>query len=445
MLRSMKDLKNYTIQASDGEIGKLTSLFFDQKWWQVRYLVIDVGSWIFGREVLISPTAVSHIDAETKILTLNLTKESIKNSPGVSTDAPISRQKEAALHTYYHWQPYWTVRMHDPMLQGAFLHSDSDTLDLENQTIQQKKGETTDGMAVTKTESDSGLRSTNEVNGYQIQASDGEIGHVADFLIDDKAWFIRHLVVNTGNWLSGRQVLVAPPWIKKIRWAEKSVYFSLTQDSVRNSPPFDPDLLDIETYEEQMLNHYQSWFSYLLQTNQGKGETTMFLGKAIMGNPVITVSNGRSIGKARDVYLTEDCHNVAAIYLGTEGLFSRESFLVKSEDVVTIGQDAVLVKNPDVIQEEKTVPEAEETWLRRDDLQGRPVDTPGGTKVGKIGDVVINNDGKVLGFSLSQVYVDGPIAENRSIAIHTVQDMGHKDGVMTINLKEAEYQELSVV
>jgi len=109
-----------------------------------------------------------------------------------------------------------------------------------------------------------------------------------------------------------------------------------------------------------------------------------------------------------------------------------------------IGQDAILVKHADVIHEEGNLAETEEIWLRRDELQGRSVDTSGGTKVGKIGDVIINEGGQVLGFSLSYVYVDGPIAENRSVAIHTVQDVGREDGAMTINLRRAEEQELSV-
>jgi len=170
----------------------------------------------------------------------------------------------------------------------------------------------------------------------------------------------------------------------------------------------------------------------------------MFLGKDIIGNPVITVTNGRSIGKVKDIYLTNDLQSVAGIYLGTDGLFSRRSLLVKSGDVVTMGNDAVLVRHEDVIQEEEDIPETEENWLRRDELQGRTVDSPGGTKIGKVGDVIINKEGKVLGFSLSQVYISGPIADNHSVAIHTVQDVGHEDGVMTIDLEQAEQQELSV-
>lgn len=171
----------------------------------------------------------------------------------------------------------------------------------------------------------------------------------------------------------------------------------------------------------------------------------MFLGKDIIGNLVITVSDGHAIGKVKDVYLTINLQSVAGIYLGSKGLFSgRSSFLVKSEDVVTMGEDAVLVKHDDVIHEEKEIPEIEETWLRRDELQGRTVDSPGGTKIGKVDDVIINKEGQVLGFSLSHVYISGPIADNRSVAIHTVQDVGHEDGVMTIDLEQAEQQKLSV-
>jgi uncharacterized protein YrrD len=170
----------------------------------------------------------------------------------------------------------------------------------------------------------------------------------------------------------------------------------------------------------------------------------MSLGKDIIGNPVITVSDGRSIGKVKDIYLTTDLQSVAGIYLGTDGLFSRRSLLVKSGDVVTFGNDAILVKHDDVIQEEKDISEPKEIWLRRDDLQGRSIDSPGGTKIGKVGDVVMDKDGKVLGFSLSEVYISGPIADNRSVAIHTVQDVGHEDGVMTIDLEQAEQQRLSV-
>jgi uncharacterized protein YrrD len=422
MLRSVENLKDYKIQAIDGEIGKVAALFFDDRQWYIRYLVLDVGNWLIGRQVLIAPTAVTHIDYKNENLYLSLTKTQIEDSPDVAEDAPVSRTIEQTLYNHYQWRPYWGDMAAPivPAIPLGDVESPEEKKDINNH-----------------------LRSTDEVTGYHIQANDGEIGHVTDFLFDDKEWRIRQLVVDTGTWLPGEKVLLAPPWIERIHWAGKSVHFALSQDSVRHSPPFDPTILNRVKYENDMLDHYQAWFSYLLQQEQG--ETTMFLGKDIMGNPVITVSNGRSIGKAKDIYLTEDCKTVAGIYLGTEGLFSRQSYLIKSEDVVTIGEDAVLVKHGEVIHEEGEVAATENRWLRRDELQGRPIDTPGGTKVGKVGDVIINIDGDVLGFSLSQVYVDGPIAENRAVALHTVQDMGHEDGAITVDLKQAEQQKLSVV
>ena len=170
----------------------------------------------------------------------------------------------------------------------------------------------------------------------------------------------------------------------------------------------------------------------------------MFLGKDIIGSPVITVSDGRTIGKVRDIYLTPDCQSVVALYLGSEGLFSRTAYLVKSDDVNVIGPDATLVKDDQVIHELDDVTEAE-NWLRRDHLQGRAVDTPGGTKVGKIGDVILDKHGDILGFSLSHAFVSGPIADKRAIACHAVQSIGSEDRAMMIDLKQAEQQQLSVV
>ncbi len=431
MLRSIENLQDYKIQAADGEIGKISSLIFNEKHWRIRYLVIDVGSWLMGRQVLIPPTAVLDIDSSNHKLFLSLTKSQIENSPNVAEDAPISREIEAALHKYYQWRPYWGV-INDPLAFGAHLR---------NPAVMEKdanQDETKDnGLDL-----ENHLRSTSEVTGYHIQAIDGEIGHINDFLFDDKEWRIRHLVVDTGNWLPGKKVLLAPPWIQRIQWAAQKVHFALSKDSVQHSPPFDSSFLDTDDYEEAMLDHYQGWFSYLL--NKKEGDANMFLGKDIMGNSVITVSNGRSIGKVRDIYLTPDCQEVAGIYLGTEGLFSRQSLLIDNEDVITFGEDAILVKDDEVIEEMSTFPESENSWLRRDELQGRPVDTPGGTKVGKIGDVILNREGNVEGFSLSHVYVAGPVADNHAIAMHTVRNVGQEDGKITIDLKQAEIQELSV-
>ena len=169
----------------------------------------------------------------------------------------------------------------------------------------------------------------------------------------------------------------------------------------------------------------------------------MLLGKNLIGLHVFSVSDGRIIGKVKDLYLAADLGSVTGIYLGPEGLFSGTHYLISATDVVTLGVDTVLVSHADVIRSEDEVAEAE-NWVRRDELQGRPVDTPGGTKVGHIGDVVLEKGGGVRGFSLHRVHVKGPVAERQSVALHTMLKPGSDDEPMTIDLEKAEKQLLTV-
>jgi uncharacterized protein YrrD len=169
----------------------------------------------------------------------------------------------------------------------------------------------------------------------------------------------------------------------------------------------------------------------------------MLLGKNLIGNHVVAVSDGRIIGKVKDLYLAADLGSVTGIYLGTEGFFGGPHYLISATDVVILGVDTVLVSHADVIHSEDKVAEAE-NWVRRDELQGRPVDTAGGTKVGNVGDVVLEKGGSVRGFSLHRVHVKGPVAERQSVALHTMLEPGSDDEPMTIDLEKAEQQLLTV-
>jgi uncharacterized protein YrrD len=169
----------------------------------------------------------------------------------------------------------------------------------------------------------------------------------------------------------------------------------------------------------------------------------MLLGKDLIGNHVVAVSDGRIIGKVKDLYLAADLRSVTGIYLGTEGFFGSTHFVISAADIVTWGVDVVLVAHADVIHSEDKVAGARK-WVRRDELQGRPVDTLGGTKVGNIGDVVLEKDDGVLGFSLGRVHVKGPVAERRSVALHAMLEPGSEDKPMTIDLERAEKQLLTV-
>jgi uncharacterized protein YrrD len=163
----------------------------------------------------------------------------------------------------------------------------------------------------------------------------------------------------------------------------------------------------------------------------------MRLGKELIGKPIYSMSDGRLLGAVKDLYVDLEFGVLNGIFLGTEGLFSRKTRAIARESIVVFGIDAVLVKDSDVITDSGEQPEVE-IWRRREDLNGRGVDTPGGTKVGTVGDVLIDEEARIVGFSLSRVHVAGPSAENKLVLKEAILDNGGVDGVMTIDLAKAE-------
>jgi sporulation protein YlmC with PRC-barrel domain len=167
----------------------------------------------------------------------------------------------------------------------------------------------------------------------------------------------------------------------------------------------------------------------------------MRLGKDLLNKPIFSMTDGRNLGSVKDIYLNNDLTQITGIFTGQEGMIRRKSYLIPRESVVVFGLDAVLVKNPDVIVEETEQNAAE--WTRLSKLRGRGVDTPNGTKVANIGDIVIGEEGNIAGFALAKVHVDGPIADKGAIARSTLIDTGAADGVMTIDLSKAETTDLA--
>lgn len=163
----------------------------------------------------------------------------------------------------------------------------------------------------------------------------------------------------------------------------------------------------------------------------------MRLGKDLVNKQIISVTDGRSLGNAKDIYIDSELTDITGIYLGSEGLIKRKHFLITRADVVVFGIDAILVRTSDVIVEENDLPETV-AWVRLSKLSKRDVDTPGGTKVASIGDIILGEQGNITGFALSRVYVEGPIEKNGTIPRTAVIDTGGDDGVMTIDLTRAE-------
>jgi uncharacterized protein YrrD len=238
MLFKAKTLRSYKLDSLDGEIGKVKEFYFDDKHWTIRYLIADTGNWLTGRQVLISPYALGPALQEDHDIVVNLTKKQIEDSPSLDTHKPVSRQFEESYSGYYGWPSYWD----GPYVWGAYPYIVRD---------RDKWGDNTGDKAW-----DPHLRSTDSVDGHHIQATDGEIGHVEDFVIDDDTWAIRYLIVNTSNWWSGKKVLLSPHWISRVSWTESKVFVGLSRETIKSSPEFTDESLITRDYETDLFSHY---------------------------------------------------------------------------------------------------------------------------------------------------------------------------------------------
>jgi sporulation protein YlmC with PRC-barrel domain len=256
MLRSVNDLQGLHIRANDGEIGSVDQFFFDDETWTIRHLVVDTGNWLSGRKVLISPIALGRSDWGAAGLSLLLTKEQIKNSPSIDTDKPVSRQHEVEYFNYYGYPYYW----HGPALWGAGAYPlavpRTEGYPDRVGVATGYAGSAPAPKAVPQEEGDPHLRSTREVIGYYIEATDGGIGHVEDFIIDDQSWAIRYMEVDTVNWWPGKKVVITPEWITRVSWAQSKVYVSVARETIKNAPEYDPTAITNRDYEDRLYDYY---------------------------------------------------------------------------------------------------------------------------------------------------------------------------------------------
>ncbi len=237
MLKGVREYLNFRIRAKDGDIGKILDFYFDDARWVLRYLIADTGTWLPGRQVLISTAAFSgRPDIVHREFPVELDKDTVLNSPDVDADKPVSRQKEIELNKYYRWPMYWNATAQDLTAMGVVPEPVPVFPERES--------------------GDSHLRSVREVDRYHIQAENGSIGHVLDFIVDDEKWAIHYLEIDTGNWLPGKKVLISPAWIKMINWNESRVYVNLTREAVGTSPAYDLHQPITQDYEDKLHKHY---------------------------------------------------------------------------------------------------------------------------------------------------------------------------------------------
>jgi hypothetical protein len=255
-------IRSFALEAKDGVIGSVTDLLCDDREWTVRWFVVDSGSWLPGRKVLLPPNCFAEVDNFRRVIPVSLTREQIEASPGVDTDKPVSRQTEAALYDHYGWSPYWTggfgylpVLAHPATAQPP-NYTGIQSAPLGPGAVSSTEERVREEMKERSEAGDQHLRSLEYMTGFSIEARDGSIGHVEDFLLDDHSWTIRYVVVDTVNWWPGKKVLIVPSWTKEISWRAQSMSVDLTREQVRNSPEYDPTAQLDRTYEAQLYSHY---------------------------------------------------------------------------------------------------------------------------------------------------------------------------------------------
>lgn len=239
MLNKAKTLKGYKLNSLEGEIGKVKEFYFDDKHWTIRYLVADTGSWLKDRQVLISPYSMVAVNRAEEHIDINLTKNQIEGSPSVESDKPVSRQFEETYNGYYGWPAYWGA----PYMGAVYPN-----IELDSQKLKEEPQVDEDW--------DPNLRSTYDVTGNDIQAIDGEIGHIKDFIIDDETMTIRYLIIDTGNWWPGKKVLISPNWIERVSGVEPKVFVNLHRETIQTAPEYNEESLLNRDYEIGLHQHY---------------------------------------------------------------------------------------------------------------------------------------------------------------------------------------------
>lgn len=245
MLRPVNDLKGYALLATNGPIGHVVDVLFDDRHWAIRYLVVDTGTWLAGRRVLVSPMSLGHPDWMLQQLPVAMTRERVERSPDVDTKQPVSRQHEVEHLAYYghpvYWEgtELWGMGVYPGLLAGAPVAT---RVPVEPAPVAGAEN--------------SHLHSCEALVGYQILATDGDLGHVENFLVEDETWAIRYMVVNTSNWWGGHHVLIAPPWVEKVSWEDSAISVDLTQEAIKAAPPYDAAALFDRQQEAAMHEHY---------------------------------------------------------------------------------------------------------------------------------------------------------------------------------------------
>ena len=249
MLWTASGISGYAIVANDGQLGSVSDFLFDDDSWQVRWLVVDTGNWLSGRKVLLPPSVLGHLDPEKHEFSVRLSMSQVKGSPGIMSDRSVSRREETNIYDYYGWPPYWGTGFY----MGGYSYTGDDWADLRTQDASRRER---DDANARLNDGDPHLRSVAAVTGYHVHATDCEVGHVEDCLVEDADWSIHYLVVDTMNWWPSKKVLISPAASAAIDWPDRLVNRRFDREAVKDSPEYDAKTTVDRAYEKRFHDRY---------------------------------------------------------------------------------------------------------------------------------------------------------------------------------------------
>ncbi|MEO9228497.1 MAG: PRC-barrel domain-containing protein [Devosia sp.] len=254
MLWAASKIKGYAVAASDGDVGTVSDLLFDDSSWVVRWLVVETGNWFAGRKVLLPTSTLGHADPLLQKFSVKLTRQQVKDSPDVDSERPVSRQIETDLYGHYGWYPYWGYGGYI----GGYGYSYGNFMGSPFLGSGPPEGGEEEALQAQRGQDDPHLRSIAAVNGYHIHATDGEIGHIEDVLVEEADWSIRYLIVDTKNWWSGQHVLISPRSARDVSWNDRSIDLTVDRKTVKSSPTYNASTTVDRDYEDRFNAFYST-------------------------------------------------------------------------------------------------------------------------------------------------------------------------------------------
>lgn len=213
-----KQIYRMSLEGTDGRVGTLYDLLFDEQSWKVRHLVVSTDRWFRGRQIVLDPEVIERADWRERHLQVRMTREQSRQSPNASTALPVARRRmleEAAQAIVA--EAYWSKMR----------------------------------LVLSDFAGDPHLHSTKTLTSLHIHCTDGLLGHIADFVIDDETWRVADLVVDTRNWWLGKRVLIEPTLVNSIDWDRREIRITLPGEQIEHRPAYTGKL----RLEEQMVRN----------------------------------------------------------------------------------------------------------------------------------------------------------------------------------------------